>query len=415
MIDLKALPFSDHPWTEATALILVLAVSALFANFVVKRMLLAGVDHLVKNTSFGRDQELRKHGVIPRIANIMPALVISFGVRLAPGIPATLASIIQNVSNAFVILTVAMAIGGILAITDTIYHRRPAGREQSIKGYIQIVKLGIYAVAAVLIIATLTDKSPVILLSGLGAMAAVLILVFQDTLLSLVAGIQINSTDMVRVGDWIEMPELNADGSVIEIALHTVKVRNWDKTITTIPIRKFVTGSFKNWRGMTESGVRRIKRSITLDQNTISFLDASDIERLGHVHLLKDYLASKVDELATWNANLRDAGENASNTRRLTNIGTFRAYMIRYLRQHPMVDTGNTLLVRQLEPGPNGIPIEIYCFSRTTVWADYEDLQSDIFDHVLSILPEFNLTTRQDLGGRDIRELRSITAATSAA
>jgi miniconductance mechanosensitive channel len=395
--------FLAHPWLETLLLLAGLALAALFANSVVKRLLLKGLNHLLKHTSFGNDQELRRHGVIPRLANIMPALVIYAGISYAPGIPEQISAIVQNVTNSFIILTVSMAVSGGLAIGDIIYHRRPESDLKPIKGYIQVVKILVYAIAAIFIIATLLDKSPVILLSGLGAMTAVLILVFQDTLLSLVAGMQISSGDMVRVGDWIEMPALNADGDVIEISLYTVKVQNFDKTITTIPVRKMVSDSFRNWRGMQESGGRRIKRSVNLDQNNISFLSDSQIERLKGLRILNSYLKEKTSEIGEWNDALGNDKNHDGNTRRLTNIGTFRAYLKEFLRTHPGIKKDMTLLVRQLKSGPEGVPIEIYCFSGTTAWGEYEDLQGDIFDHILAIIPEFGLSVFQEISGNDVR------------
>ena len=244
-------------------------------------------------------------------------------------------------------------------------------------------------------IAVLINRSPLILLSGLGAMAAVLMLVFQDTILSVVASVQIGSNDMVRIGDWIEMPSLNADGDVIEIALHTVKVRNWDKTITTIPIRKLITDSFKNWRGMQEAGGRRIKRALYLDQRSVRFLDEAEIRRLEEFVLLDGYLQKKREELDAWNAELEARGAKPINERRVTNLGTFRAYVEHYLRNNPQIHQGMTLLVRQLQPGATGIPLEIYCFTNDTRWAVYEGIQSDIFDHLLAILPIFDLRVFQ--------------------
>ncbi|QLH16487.1 mechanosensitive ion channel [Paracoccus pantotrophus] len=241
------------------------------------------------------------------------------------------------------------------------------------------------------------------LFRGQATMAAVLILVFQDTLLSLVAGIQISSTDMVRVGDWIEMPALNADGDVIELALHTVRVQNWDKTITTIPIRKLVTESFKNWRGMQEAGGRRIKRSIYLDQTSIRFLTPEEIEKLGRFRLLENYLQRKQEELKEWNGKLGDKGSVTANTRRITNIGTFRAYVEAYVRAHPQIHQNMTILVRQLQPGPEGLPLEIYCFTKTIAWNDYEAIQSDIFDHLFALLPEFGLSVFQNPSGADFK------------
>ncbi len=305
-----------YPWIYTLIALSVLVLAALFANFVVKKILLRVVNHFLGRTAYGRDEELRRYGVIERLANIMPAFVIASGIGLVPHLPDAAVTVVRNVANAFIILTLAMALAAALNVVDTIYHRRPEAKLKPIRSYIQIVKIAIYAIAAILMIATLIDRSPLILLSGLGAMAAVLILVFQDTLLSLVAGIQISSTDMVRVGDWIEMPALNADGDVIELALHTVRVQNWDKTITTIPIRKLVTESFKNWRGMQEAGGRRIKRSIYLDQTSIRFLTPEEIEKLGRFRLLENYLQRKQEELKEWNGKLGDKGSVTANTRR---------------------------------------------------------------------------------------------------
>jgi len=394
-----------HP-AIATGLALVgLVLAALFANFVVKALLLRGLNHLLAYTAYGRDPELRRHGMIERLANVMPALVISMGIALVPNLPAFVAVVVRNVANAFIILTVAIAISAAFNIIDTIYHRRPEARLKPIRGYIQVVKIAVYVIGALLMIATLIDRSPLILLSGLGAMAAVLILVFQDTLLSLVAGIQISSTDMVRVGDWVEMPSQNADGAVIEIALHTIRVQNWDKTITTVPIRKLVTDSFKNWRGMQESGGRRIKRAIFLDQNSIRFLTAQDHEKLASFGHLETYLKKKRAELAEWNSKLGKRANVPANTRRSTNIGTLRAYLDNYLRSHPGIHQEMTIMVRQLAPGPEGLPLEIYCFTNTVAWTEYEGIQADIFDHVLSILPEFDLRVFQSPAGTDFKVL----------
>ena len=397
--------FLTHP-AVATGLALAgLVLAALFANFVVKALLLRALNRLLAYTAYGRDPELRRHGMIERLANVMPAFVISLGIALVPNLPAFAVVVVRNVANAFIILMVAIAISAAFNIIDTIYHRRPEARLKPIRGYIQVAKIAVYVVAAFLIIATLIDRSPLILLSGLGAMAAVLILVFQDTLLSLVAGIQISSTDMVRVGDWVEMPSQNADGAVIEIALHTIRVQNWDKTITTVPIRKLVTDSFKNWRGMQESGGRRIKRAIYLDQNSIRFLDAQDYAKLASFGHLESYLKKKRTELEEWNSRLGERANVPANTRRSTNIGTLRAYLDNYLKSHPGIHQDMTIMVRQLAPGPEGLPLEIYCFTNTVAWVDYEGIQSDIFDHILSILPEFDLRVFQSPAGTDFHAL----------
>ena len=393
-----------HPALATAAALAALVLAALFANFVVKALLLRALNKALTYTSYGRDPELRRHGFIERLANVVPALVIATGIALVPNLPAFVVVVVKNVANAFMILTVAMAISAAFNIVDTIYSRRPEARLKPIKGYVQVVKIAVYVVAALLMIATLIDRSPLILLSGLGAMAAVLILVFQDTLLSLVAGIQISSTDMVRVGDWIEMPGQNADGDVIEIALHTVKVQNWDKTVTTVPIRKLVTEPFKNWRSMQESGGRRIKRALYLDQSSIRFLTPQDTERLSAFAPLETYLKNKQAEIRSWNEGLGERGRVPANTRRATNIGTFRAYIDNYLHSHPGIHQDMTIMVRQLQPEPEGLPLEIYCFTNTVAWVAYEGIQADIFDHLYAILPEFDLRVFQNPSGNDWRQ-----------
>ncbi|WHS31056.1 mechanosensitive ion channel family protein [Brucella sp. NM4] len=397
--------FVKYPWAETLTALGGLFLSAFIANFLIKAILLKLLDRLVQKTSFGQDEELKRHSVISRLANIVPALIISSGILAIPGLPDTAITVIRNVAIAFIILTLALAINSALGVVDTLYHRRPEARYRPMKGYIQVGKLVVYIIAAVLIIATLLDKSPVILLSGVGAMAAVLILVFQDTLLSLVASMQIASSNMVRVGDWIEMKNLDANGDVTEIALYTVKVQNFDRTITTIPIRKLVTEPMKNYRGMQESGGRRIKRALFIDQNSIRFLTDDERAKMASVDWLADYLPKKAKEIAEWNDKLGDRAKNPVNTRRFTNIGTFRAYVENYLRNHPGIHKGMTLLVRQMDPTPAGLPLEIYCFTNTTVWASFEQIQSDIFDHLYAVLPEFGLSAFQNPSGKDFRKL----------
>jgi miniconductance mechanosensitive channel len=399
----------DPSYIEMCIGIGVLLMAAMFANFVVKRTLLKGLEHLLRHTAFGRDQELRKHGVIKRLANTMPLFVISIGVKIIPDIPTGIAEAISRTTHAAMLITLALAASGLLSILDVIYHRRTDRRTNSAKGYFQLGKIGIMAITTILVIAALTGKSPVILLGSLGAMAAVLTLVFQDTLLSFVASLQISSNDVVRVGDWISMPSVNADGDVIEIGLHTVKVRNWNNTITTIPTRRLATDSFANWRGMQESGGRRIKRAIHIDQYSLRFLDAGDIAEFSKLTLLREYLSRKNEEIETWNSALGNQAHTSANTRRQTNIGLFRAYLDAYLRAHPHINPDMTLMVRQLEPTSKGIPLEIYCFTNTVVWADYEGIQSDIFDHIMTIMPLFGLAPYQDLAGQDLRQGRSVT------
>jgi len=255
----------------------------------------------------------------------------------------------------------------------------------------------------VVIVSILMSKSPVVLLTGFGAMTAILLLIFRDTILSLVASIQMSSLDMVRVGDWIEMPQYNANGDVIDVALHTIKVQNWDKTITTIPTHKLISESFKNWRGMKDTGGRRIKRSINIDVNSVRFLDESEVEKFKDFKLLRDYVADRQAQLAEYNAKLGDTAN--VNLRRLTNFGTFRAYLRNYLKNHPRIRKDMTLMVRQLQPSESGIPIEIYCFTETTDWSEYEGIQADIFDHILAQCGDFGLRVFQSPSGEDFRTL----------
>ena len=389
-----------HPELQTLVACAALIFAAWLSNWIVKRILVRGVYRLLRHA---RDAELQDFGVIRRLSNIVPALVLATGVKAIPGLPEAAVTVVQNVCGGFIVLTVALALAAVLDIINLLYQRRSDAHLHPIKGYLQVVKIVLYAIATILIIATLIDRSPLILLSGLGAMAAVLMLIFQDTLLSLVASVQITSNDLIRVGDWVEMPQLNADGFVIDIALHTVKVQNWDKTITSIPTKRFISDSFKNWRGMQESGGRRIKRSIFLDQQSVHFLSEEECEHLHRFSLLDEYLVEKRRDIAEWNAKLAERGQEPVNTRRVTNIGTFRAYVERYVRSHPGIHQDMTFIVRQLAPTADGLPLEIYCFTSTVNWVPYEAIQSDIFDHLLSILPEFGLRVFQHPSGADMR------------
>ncbi|WP_417666873.1 mechanosensitive ion channel family protein [Pseudidiomarina sp.] len=396
---------SEHPDMDTIVKLALLLVGAWLANFIVKKVLMRGAMKALSYTPVGKDRQLFERNIIARLANVVPALVISYGISSVPGLQEEVAIVVTNVCNAFVVLTIGRALSGILTVVNTVYERQPDAHEKPIKGYIQVVKIGIYAVVTILIVAALIDRSPIILLSGLGAMAAVLMLVFQDTLLSLVASVQITSNDIIRVGDWVEMPNLSVDGDVIDIALHTVKVQNWDKTISTIPTKRFISDPFKNWRGMQESGGRRVKRSLMLDQNSVHFLSEDERDKLHRFRLLKDYLSTKQKEIDDWNQQLKDEGKEPVNTRRISNLGTFRAYVLQYLKNHPRVHQEMTLMVRHLNPTADGLPLEIYCFTATTEWVAYEGIQSDIFDHLISILPEFGLRVFQHPSGVDMREM----------
>ncbi|RUO27052.1 mechanosensitive ion channel protein MscS [Aliidiomarina minuta] len=396
----------QYPSVYISLSILLLVVLAVFSNWVTKYVLLTGLTRLLQSTPIGKDELFNESRVIVRLANVVPALVLSYGVVLIPHLPEVIIQVVNNVAVAFIILTVALAISNFLGILNRLYERRPDASMTPIKGYVQVIKIVIYVIATLLVIATLIDRSPFILLSGLGAMAAVLMLVFQDTLLSLVASMQISSNDIVRIGDWVEMPHLNADGDVIDISLHVVKVQNWDKTITTIPTRRFIDSSFKNWRGMQQAGGRRMMRNIMIDQQSIRFLSAEDKDKLKRFSLLRGYLEEKQKEIDDWNKELEVKGEDPCNSRRLTNIGTFRAYVQLYLKHHPGIHQELFMLVRQLGPTADGLPLQVYAFSNDTAWGAYEGIQSDIFDHLYSVIADFGLRVFQHPSGIDLVSLR---------
>ena len=385
-------------WLQS--LIALAGLVALAVNWLIKRVLLRAAAPYLDRRSDTADR------AVARLATVIPLLVVSRGIDLVPNLPPELVTVTVNVVRALIVLSVAMAISGALDYANELYARRPEARSRPIKGYIQVVKIAMYCGAAILMIAVLIEQSPLLLLSGLGAMAAVLLLVFKDTILSLVASVQLTSNDMLRVGDWIEMPSMDADGDVIDIALHTVKVQNFDKTITTIPTHKLIADSYRNWRGMSDSGGRRIKRALVLDQNSVRFLDEDEVAGLKRFRLLEKYLARKQEEIAEWNRHELASDSDAVNARRITNIGTLRAYVIAYLQSHPRIaGEGFTLMVRQLPPSPQGLPLEIYCFANTIDWAEYEAIQADIFDHMLAILPEFGLRVFQQPSGLDLQGL----------
>ncbi len=381
------------------------AFSAWFSLLIIRRIIVAGIRHFVARSETKWDDRLVKARFFIRVALLAPAMVTRAGIVLVPGLDESFVTLITRLASAAIFLLIALSVSAALNATNEIYSGLERYRSRPIKGYVQLLKLIIGGVVAVLIVATLFDKSPLIFLSGLGAMTAVLLLVFRDTILSLVASVQLTSNDLIRVGDWIEMPDFNADGDVVDIALHTVSVQNWDKTITTIPTHKFIEGSFKNWRAMGESGGRRIKRSLFVDMGSIRFLTPEEIDRFGKFALLRDYIANKREELAAFNTtDGRDPSINA-DIRRLTNVGTFRGYIYEYLRNHPVIHQDMTLIVRQLAPSANGLPIEIYCFTNITDWSTYETTQSDIVDHLLAVAADFGLRLFQNPSGADVVQL----------
>jgi miniconductance mechanosensitive channel len=397
---------SIHPLLPPAAGLLALLATAIVINLIAKRILVGTVRSLAKRSSVSWDDALVRHNVFGRLVQVVPALIVFFGVTLVPEVPEAGVKLVRNIAIGYMALMLTMAVSATLSALNTIYAKTPAAKERPIKGFVQLVQIVVWVLGGVLITATVLDRSPLLLLSGFGAMTAILLLVFKDTILSLVASVQLTAQDMVRVGDWIEMPQFGADGDVIDVQLHTVKVQNWDKTITTIPTHRLITDSFKNWRGMSQTGARRIKRAIVIDVSSIRIQTEDEIDHFTRFALLGDYIKEKEQELAEYNAGLTTEVDEEVNRRRLTNIGTFRAYAFNYLKNHPRIDQNMTLIVRQLSPGPEGIPLEIYCFTNTTEWAVYEDIQSDIFDHLLAIVPEFGLRLFQKPAGSDLENLK---------
>jgi miniconductance mechanosensitive channel len=397
-----------HPLLPAAAGLLALLLVALVADLIAKRLLVGAIRVLARRSEATWDDRLVEHKVFSRLAQIIPALIILSGIALVPDLDEDLARLIRNIASGYLVLMLTLSTTAAISAANAIYETFPVSRERPLKGVAQLLQILILLIGGVMVVAAVMDRSPLLLLSGLGAMTAILLLVFKDTILGLVASVQLTANDMVRVGDWVEMPQYGADGDVIDVALHTVKIQNWDKTITTVPTHKLIAESFKNWRGMSASGGRRIKRAVHLDKNTIRFLTDAEVERFKRFALLKDYVAAKEQELADYNAGLEYETDAGVNQRRLTNVGTFRAYIRNYLLNHPKIHhQGMTLLVRQLPPGAEGLPIEVYCFTTTTAWGEYEDIQADIFDHLLAVAPEFGLRLYQSPAGADFAALAS--------
>lgn len=387
----------------------ILLTAAVVVAQVFKRVVVKLLKEAARHTRATWDDLVLEYKVFDRLVQVVPALLIYFGARLLPGLPPQLIQIIGNLSLAYIALMVTLAVGALLSAVNAIYSQYPISRDRPIKGFIQITKIFLYVLGGVVIFSILLAKSPAVLLTGFGAMTAILLLIFRDTILALVASVQMSSLDMVRVGDWIEMPLYNADGEIVDVALHTIKVQNWDKTFTMIPTHKLISESFKNWRGMKETGGRRIKRSINFDVNTVRFLSEAEVDKFREFRLLQDYIERRKAELAEYN---RKLGKTANvNLRRLTNFGTFRAYLLSYLENHPRIRQDMTLMVRQLQPTEAGMPLEIYCFTATTDWSQYEGIQADIFDHILAHCAEFGLAVFQSPTGQDFRALAGPGAA----
>ncbi len=382
-------------WLTLNVEIVLVLVLAVLANMLAKRIVVRGATALIGKTTTSWDDVLIEHRVIQRMSHLAPALVVyHFALPVLENYP-WWSNSVRQASLIYMLLVVVSVIDAALNAIADVMQSSEASQDLPIKSLAQVLKLGLYIIAGIAVLSLILGKSPLLLLSGLGAMTAVIMLVFKDAILGFVGGIQLSANRMVARGDWIEMPKYGADGDVIEVALTTVKVQNWDKTITTIPTYALISESFKNWRGMSESGGRRIKRAINLDVNSIRFCDDEMLKRFTKIPYMAEYLKSKRDEVSKrYKENAMDELPPGSD-RRLTNVGTFRAYVIAYLRDHPMIHQDMTLMVRQLAPGPHGLPVEIYGFSRDQRWVSYENIQADVFDHILAMVPEFDLRVYQ--------------------
>ena len=384
--------------------VVTLIVLAYIANFIAKKLILRVVQKLIAKTRVTWDDVLFEAGLFTRLSHIAPALVVSSaGARFFES-HETWLKWLQIGVHVYLIIIVLLVIDAGLNALGTFYNRRTSGNQVPIGGFIQGAKVVFFVLGSVLILSAVLDKSPLLLLSGLGALTAVTMLVFQNAILGFVAGVQISVNRLVQIGDWIEMPKYGADGDVIDVGLTTVRIQNWDKTITTVPTHALNQDPVKNWRGMHDSGGRRIKRSIFLDMQTFRFVDEKLLAKMKRFSRLSPYLDERVPEIELWNKEHQEDLGVLVNGRRLTNIGCFRAYVTAYLRSHPQIRKDMTFLVRQLQPTDKGLPLEIYVFTNDTRWAIYEGIQADIFDHLLAVVPEFDLRLYQSPSSADLRE-----------
>ncbi|MCD4790398.1 MAG: mechanosensitive ion channel family protein [Bacteroidales bacterium] len=384
---------------------LLLIIISIIIYFITKKTLLSIIHKAAKKSKNKWDDALSEGKFFSRLSYLVPSYIIYvFTPLVLESYPKTVSTVL-TVMTIYMLIVVILAINALLNALTNIYQDFTISKRKPIKGYVQVAMIIIYVIGGIIIISTLFGKNPLGLLGGLGAFSAVLLLVFKDPILGFVGGIQLSANKMVQPGDWISMPEYNADGSVIDIALTTVKVQNWDKTISTIPTYSLITGSFKNWRGMEESGGRRIKRSINIDMKSIKFCTPDMLNKFEKILDVKEYVQNKEIELETYNTEMNIDNSVLVNGRRQTNIGIFRAYLRGYLHNHPLINNNMTFLIRQLQQTEKGLPIEIYVFSKLQEWAKYEDLQSDIFDHVLAVIPEFDLKVFQNPTGDDFGKL----------
>ena len=395
---------SQQASVSASIISIIIMLSAAWIAYVfINIVILRNLKKVIYKTRTVWDDILYEQKVFSRLSHLFPALIIYFGVTLVlPDFPRAVEAI-QTIAYLYIVITALTVIDALLNALHKIYNTLPAAKDRPVKGIVQVIKIFVYILGFGIFVSIIFNKDLTSFFTGLGAMAAVIMLIFKDTILGFVAGIQLSANDMVSLGDWVEMPSRNADGVVTDISLNTVKIQNWDQTISTIPPYALISESFTNWRGMEESGGRRIKRSLNIDIKSIHFLDAASIEKLKKIQIIREYIENKEKEIAEFNSLNKIDDSITVNGRRLTNIGTFRRYVEEYLKQHPMIHNEMTFLVRQLQPTEKGLPLEIYVFCKDQRWAFYESIQADIFDHLLAVIPQFDLSIYQYPGSDDLR------------
>lgn len=385
--------------------LLILFLFSWLAFQLTKKVFIRNIYRLFKKTSIKWDDLLVENKVFNNVAHVIPAVIVRI---MAPVIFANFEKVLPVVvklTDSYLIIVGMTILAAFLKVIEYSLSKNEIFKDKPLTSYFQLIKILLYIVALILVLSVLLGKSPLYFLSAFGAISAILLLIFKDTILGLVASVQISANDMVHVGDWVEMPKFNADGDVIAINLNTVKVQNWDKTITTIPTYYFITDSFKNWRGMQQSGGRRIKRSVFLDAHSVKFVDPEMRERLKKYSLISNYVEKRQQEIELYNSSNQMDTSVLINGRRMTNIGVFRKYIENYLKSHPRINQKMTIMVRQLAMESKGIPMEIYCFTNTTAWLEYEEIQSDIFDHLYSTVSFFDLDIFQEPSGKDFTKL----------
>lgn len=397
----------NESWTDdltsAIILVIILAI-AFLGDAICKHVILTTVTRLVKKTKATWDDVVFDRKVMIYLSHLVAPIILYILLPLAISNAGLLAFILR-ICMIYIIAVFLKFISALLSALYHVYSEREQFRDRPLKGLLQTVQVILFFIGGIIIVSILIDKSPMVLLTGLGASAAVLMLVFKDSIMGFVSGIQLSANNMLKVGDWIEMTKYGADGTVIEVTLNTVKVRNWDNTITTIPPYALVSDSFQNWRGMQESGGRRIKRSIRIDMNSVKFCTPEMLAKYRKIRLLKDYIEETEKVVEEYNKEHGIDNSVLVNGRRQTNLGVFRAYLTNYLRSLPAVNQDLTCMVRQLQPTEQGIPLELYFFSSIKAWIPYEGVQADVFDHVLAIIPEFDLHVFQNPTGEDFRAL----------